>query len=179
MIKLIFLLTYNFIRFQSRKILSPNRVHVHYIQRISPCCSIKSFDNGQLVLGKNCEASSGCDFQIHGNGVLKIGDGVYFNRYCMISAHQQVAIGNHCIFGPGVKVFDNNHKYDPERGVVNGLKTDEIVIGNNCWIASDVVILKGVHIGDNTVIGAGCVIYHDIPSKSVVINNQDLKIRTL
>ncbi len=179
MIKSVFLVIYNLLRFQIRKLFSFNSMDIHYIQRISPFCSIQLFNNGQFIMGRNCEAAAGCNFQVHSNGILKIGNGVYFNHYCMISAHQKVAIGNHCIFGPGVKIFDNNHRFNSEHGVINGLKTEEIVIGNNCWIASDVIILKGVHIGDYSVIGAGCIVYQDIPAKSVVINKQNLQIKPL
>lgn len=52
-----------------------------------------------------------------------------------------------------------------------------VVIGKHCWIASNVTILKGVHIGDNSVIGAGCVVYKDVPDNTVVVNKQDLEYR--
>ena len=52
-------------------------------------------------------------------------------------------------------------------------------IGNNCWICTNAVILKGVEIGDNSVIGAGCVIYRDIPANSVVKSNGGITIESL
>ncbi|WP_455667719.1 DapH/DapD/GlmU-related protein [Phocaeicola sp.] len=48
------------------------------------------------------------------------------------------------------------------------------MIGSHCWIDSNVVILKGVTMGDNVVIGAGCVIYKDVPSNTVVMNRHNL-----
>ena len=51
--------------------------------------------------------------------------------------------------------------------------------GNNCWICTNAVILKGVEIGDNSVIGAGCVIYRDIPANSVVKSNGSITIESL
>lgn len=53
-----------------------------------------------------------------------------------------------------------------------GYTTAPIHICNNYWIGSNVVILKGVNIGDNVVIGAGCVISTDIPSNSICRNKQ-------
>lgn len=52
-------------------------------------------------------------------------------------------------------------------------------VGNNCWICTNAVILKGVEIGDNSVIGAGCVIHHDIPANSVVKSNGGITIESL
>ncbi len=58
-------------------------------------------------------------------------------------------------------------------------KGASIKIGNNCWICTNAVILKGVEIGDNSVIGAGCVIYRDIPANSVVKSNGGITIESL
>ncbi len=128
-------------------------------------------------MGKNCEFAAYCDFEVHGDGVLEIGDGTYFNRYCMISAHERVVVGKHCMFGPGVKIFDNNHQYSPETGVSGQLNTAPIFIGDNSWVASDAIILKGAHIGKNCVIGAGCIVRGDVPDGSRVVNRQDVEIR--
>ena len=142
--------------------------NVHWIQRISPFCSLKIFRHGQMVIGRNCQFESGCDLQVHENGKLIVGRRVYMNRYCMVSVHGFVEIGDNSIFGPGVKIFDNNHKFNYEAGVSSQLSVGRIMIGRNCWIASNVIILKGAEIGDNCVIGAGCIIKEKIPSGSIV-----------
>lgn len=126
---------------------------------------------------RNCEFAAYCDFEAHGDGVLEIGEGTYFNRYCMISAHEHVTVGKHCMFGPGVKIFDNNHKHSPKTGVSSQLNTAPIFIGDNSWVASDAIILKGAYIGKNCVIGAGCIVRGTVPDGSVVTNKQELMIR--
>ena len=60
-----------------------------------------------------------------------------------------------------------------------GYSTSRVKIGNNCWICTNTVILKGVEIGDNSVIGAGCIIYRDIPANSVVKNNGGITVESL
>lgn len=62
-----------------------------------------------------------------------------------------------------------------------GYSSEKIVIGNHCWIGSNAVILKGVHIGDNSVIGAGCIISTDVPKNTIVkvSNNNLIKIRII
>lgn len=176
MIKTIVLFTYNFLRIACLKLVHGTHADIHWLQRISPLCSLKIFDKGTLKIGRNTEFATYCDHEVHGKGKLIIGDGVYMNRYCMISAHEEVTIGDHCLFGPGVRVFDNNHKFSPKNGVSTDLSTAPIHIGKNCWIASNVIILKGSTIGDNCVIGAGCIIHGDIPTGSVVKCKQDLII---
>lgn len=177
MIRSILLIIYNILRIVVNKLTHWGQFEVHWLQRISPLCALKVFQQGVLRVGRNCEFAAYCDFEVHGKGVLEIGEGTYFNHYCMISAHERVTIGEHCMFGPGVKIFDNNHVHSPECGVSGSLTTGAISIGDNSWIASDAIILKGTHIGKNCVIGAGCVVRGEIPDGSVVVNKQDMIIR--
>lgn len=173
MIKTILLFLYNIIRIFFLKCFYGRRIQIHWMQRISPLCSLKVFDKGTLHIGRNTEFAPYCDFQVHGNGVLTIGDGVYLNRYCMISAHNSVSIGDGCFFGPGVRIFDNNHKFTAESGVSSELNTAPITIGNHCWIASNVIILKGAKIGNNCVIGAGCIVSGEIPDGTLLKCKQE------
>lgn len=171
------LIQYNLLRILINKIFCPCRFKLHWIQRISPLCALKVFNQGIIRVGRNCEFAAYCDFEAHGDGVLEIGEGTYFNRYCMISAHERVTVGKRCMFGPGVKIFDNNHQYSPESGVSSQLNTAPVFIGDNSWIASNAIILKGAHIGKNCVIGAGCIVRGTIPDGRVVVNRQDVIIK--
>lgn len=176
MIHACFLVVYNVIRIAINKLAHWGKFDVHWIQRISPLCALKIFRQGKMRVERNCEFAAYCDFEVHDEGVLEIGEGTYFNRYCMISAHEHVTIGKHCMFGPGVKIFDNNHKHSQETGVSSELNKSPIFIGDNSWIASDVIILKGTNIGKNCVIGAGCIVRGVIPGGSVVKTERKLTI---
>lgn len=176
MTKTLFLILYNILRFLLYKIRYGNRYRASAIQRISPFCALKIFDHGTMEIGRNTELAHGCDIEVHGKGILIIGDGTYMNRYCMVSAHCCVRIGCHCMFGPGVKIFDNNHKFSREKGVSSELKSSPVSIGDRCWIASDVIILKGTTIGNNCVIGAGCVVSGNFADGTIVKLKQDLSI---
>ncbi len=147
------------------------------IERISLRADVRLYGKGAVELGHNIEIAPGCELLVHGHGRLVVGDRTYMNRYCMVSCHDSVRIGANCMFGPGVKIFDNNHRFSKEHGVSTELSTAPISIGDNCWLASDVIVLKGSTIGDNCVIGAGCVISGDIPAGSVVrqIPNQTIE----
>ena len=172
MIFTLFLIIYNFCRIAINKVMNPVGFKVNWIQRISPMCSLKIYGDGTIVIGRNCEFAPYCDFEVHGKGRIEIGDKTYFNRFCMISSHERVKVGRGCMFGPGVKIFDNNHKYSPSHGVCSDLTTGTIEIGDRTWIGSNVIILKGSKIGSNCVIGAGCVVRGIVPDGKVLVNRQ-------
>lgn len=179
MIRLYILLLANVIRHIFNKLRYGARYSSGWVERISPKATLSLFGKSTIRLGHNIELARYVDVQVHGQGRLTIGDRVYMNSSCMISCHGIVSIGNGCMFGPGVKIFDNNHRFARCKGVSTDLSVGSVNIGNNCWIASDAVLLKGADIGDNCVIGAGCVINSEIPANSIVRNNQNISIEPL
>ena len=79
------------------------------------------------------------------------------------------------IFGENVKIYDHNHRFNQLKELrKQGFSNGSVVIGERCWISSNVTILKGTEIGNNCVIGAGCVISGKIPDDTIVKLNQDL-----
>lgn len=174
MIRTVFILLYNLIRNIIYRIRYKSRYRACAVERISPGASVRLYGRSKCRFGRNIELAPGVDIQTHGNGSLDIGERTYMNRQCMISCHNRVSIGAGCMFGPGVRIFDNNHKFSKDGGVSCALNTGEIIVGNNCWIASDVILLKGTHIGDNCVIGAGCIIDGAIPPSTIVRQKQHL-----
>lgn len=170
LISLLSLLRLLFIKYFLRR-----NIRFHFIQSHSPFISIKMKNCSHLVLGKNVQISSGCDIHLDNNATIDIGQRTYFNKRCILSSHNKISIGSNCLFGPDVKIYDNNHVYEYGKGVVPGQhKSFPITIGNNCWIAANVVILKGSTIGDNCIIGTGCIIKGNIPSNSITTLKQTL-----
>jgi acetyltransferase-like isoleucine patch superfamily enzyme len=95
-----------------------------------------------------------------------------------------VTIGDDCLIGGGVRIQDTDgHPLDPvlrRQGMaVPSDNVRPVVIGNNVWIAPRAVILKGVTIGENSVVGTGTVVTHDVPSNTVVAGNPARVIRSL
>ena len=116
----------------------------------------------------------------HGAKII-IGKNCFFNHGCSLAALDGIKIGDGCLFGENVKVYDHNHHFS-QAGVPikkQGYAHDKITIGDQCWICSNVTILKGVHIGDNCVIGAGCVVSGNIPDDSIVMANRKLSIEKI
>lgn len=133
----------------------------------------------KVLIRRHCRVRN--DFQIYigNNGTLSIDENCFFNNRCSINCLGKIIIGSHNQFGENVLMYDHNHQYQDTRQLISdqGYQVGSIIIGNNCWIGSNVVILKDVAIGDNVVIGAGCVIHKSIPANSVVMNQQDLLIK--
>ena len=109
---------------------------------------------------------------------IKVGHNVFFNRGCSINCLEYVEIGDNCIFGENVKIYDQNHRFKDRDEIIRnqGYSVSPVIIKEGCWICTNAVILKGVTIGEHSVIGAGCVIDKDIPAFSVVKNIASLQI---
>lgn len=170
------LLGCNIFRKLFAKIRFGKRYQGAWIERISNSVTMRLFDKGKISLGYNLNLDKYVDILVSEKGELEIGDRTYMNRYCMISCHGKISIGKNCMFGPSVYIFDNNHKFEKDKGVKSELSVGEISIGDNCWLASNVVVLKGAKIGKNCVIGAGCVIDGEIPDNTLVKRENNLKL---
>lgn len=168
MINLLYTVLRNLVFNTIRKVKYGHRYRFDKIERFAHSVNINLYVKGECQLGRNIELAKDVDIQVHGNGCLSIGAGTYMNRFCMISCHGRVSIGEGCMFGPSVKIFDNNHKFNSGEGVLSDLSIGEISVGDHCWIASNVILLKGARIGNNCVIGAGCIINKAIPDNSIV-----------
>lgn len=144
-------------------------VNFHYLQSHSLSSEIKVNKKAKLVLAKNTQLSADCDIFLGKGALIEIGERTFFNKRCMVSAHKEIIIGRNCLFGPDVKIYDNNHVIKAGAGVVHGEHSSKaIYIGNNCWLASNVVVLAGATIEDNCVIGAGVIIKGHVPANSIV-----------
>lgn len=114
------------------------------------------------------------------DGMINISNGVFFNHDCSLTSNgASITIGEGSIFGEGVKIYDHNHCYkDTSRPIKDqGYTSAPVVVGRHCWICSNVVILRGVTIGDNAVVGANCVVYQDVPDNTILMNGQNLITR--
>ena len=108
-------------------------------------------------------------------GELSIGEGFFMNRNGSINCRYKISIGEYCLIGENVHIYDHNHVFiDKKKPLANqGFKKKAVKIGDHVWIGTSVTILAGVEIGDNVVIGANCLIYKDIPSNTIVKNKTE------
>lgn len=132
----------------------------------------------QIKFGRKVTFRNYFTVYIGKGATIEIGDNTFFNHGCSLNSLQSIKIGKDCLFGENVKIYDHNHKFREKISRVSdqGFKTSPVVIGDNCWICSNVVILRGVKVGNHCIIGAGCVVNRDVPSGSIVQCNQNLNI---
>lgn len=116
-----------------------------------------------------------CDYGFH----IETGKNFFANYNCTIIDVARVTIGDNCQFAPNVSVYTAGHPVHPDSR--NSLYEYGIgvSIGDNVWIGGSTVILPGVHIGSNTVIGAGSVVTKDIPDWVVAAGNPCKVIRKI
>ncbi len=111
------------------------------------------------------------DFRCEFGKNISIGNDVYINFGCVILDCGQVRIGSGTLIGPNVGLFSGNHTTDAGERAAGGLIPKPITIGNRVWICGNVSVVPGVSIGDDTIIGAGSVVTHDIPSGVIAAGN--------
>ncbi|MCC8073069.1 MAG: sugar O-acetyltransferase [Clostridiales bacterium] len=98
-----------------------------------------------------------------------IGENVFINCGCHFQDQGGIYIGDNALIGSYVVMATINHSLSPENRADN--HPSPIHIGKNVWIGSGAIILPGVTIGDNTVVGAGSIVTKDLPANVVAVGN--------
>jgi acetyltransferase-like isoleucine patch superfamily enzyme len=147
----------------------------------------------QLVLGNHVILGK-VVFHVHERGALRVGDYSALSGV-RIECAERVEIGRYCQVSYNVEIHDNNsHPVEPDarREQIVGVHHDKarfgsiylsdtspVRIGDNVWIGHDVIILKGVHIGDNAIVATGSVVTRDVPAHVIAAGNPARVVRVL
>lgn len=107
---------------------------------------------------------------------IALGDDVFIGNGCTFSAARLISVGSHCLISAGVRISDNDgHPVAAERRLAGEAISAEAVapvfLEENVWIGAEAIILKGVRIGRNAIVGAGAVVTDDVPADTVVGGN--------
>ncbi len=111
---------------------------------------------------------------LHANWAGKhvhFGKGVYANFNLTLVDDTHIYIGDYTMLGPNVVIATAGHPILPELRPLAYQYNMPVHIGKNCWLGAGVIVLPGVTIGDNAVIGAGSVVTKDIPANVVAVGN--------
>lgn len=130
------------------------------------------------------ECGEGCYIELPfranwGGKNLHLGNNVYINFNLTIVDDGQIYIGNKVMIGPNVTIATANHPLEPELREKQLQYNLDVHIEDNVWIGANAVIVPGVTIGKNSVIGAGSVVTKDIPENSVAVGNPCKVIKKL
>ena len=121
-------------------------------------------------IGEGCYIEPPLHSNMGGHHV-HFGKNVYANYNLTLVDDTHIYVGDCTMFGPNVTIATAGHPIDPtlrQRGLQYNMP---VRIGRNCWLGAGVIVMPGVTIGDNTVIGAGSVVTKDIPSGVVAVGN--------
>lgn len=102
---------------------------------------------------------------------VHLGNNVYTNFNLTLVDDTHIYIGDCTMIGPNVTIATAGHPIEPglrSRGLQYNMP---VHIGKNCWLGAGVIVMPGVTIGDNTVIGAGSIVTRDIPANVVAVGN--------
>ncbi len=121
-------------------------------------------------IGKMCYIEPPFRSNFGGKNV-HFGDGVYANFNLTLVDDTDIFVGSNTMLGPNVVLATAGHPILPTLRKYSLQYNLPIHIGKNCWLGAGAIVLPGVTIGDNTVIGAGSVVTKDIPSNVVAVGN--------
>lgn len=146
--------------------------HIHPLNREERQAAIGELLGGT---GKNCvvEQPLFCTYGYN----TKVGDNFFLNVNCKLMDSGKITIGDNVFIAPNVCIITEEHAMDTAQRIQGLEYTHPVTIGDNVWICAGVIVLPGVTIGANSVIGAGSVVTKDIPPDSLAVGNPCKVIR--
>jgi maltose O-acetyltransferase len=130
---------------------------------------------GHIGQGSTIQPPFYCTYGRH----TYIGDHVYLNWSCVIIDNNEVRIGDHVMVGPSVQIYTAAHPLEVEARNQGWEVARPIVIEDNVWLGGGAILLPGVTIGRNAVVGAGAVVSRSVPAGTVVAGNPARVIREI
>ncbi len=166
-----------FLKTSLLKIFHPKGFKGIQLAQISPHTEI-TLEKGSLRIGHGFKMRDGAKIRVRKDAVCTIGNNTSVNSNNIIVCRESITIGDGVELSPGVQIYDHDHDFRAEGGIhENKYKTAPVVIGNNVWVGANSIILRGTTIGDNCVIGAGCVVKGDYPSNTVIIQKRVTEVK--
>jgi len=145
------------------------RLQLDGIAFILPGARLEVGRSARLRLGRWCWIGNGTKLRAH-EGSVSIGAKSVIGQECTITCYKQIAIGRECMIADRTMLIDFDHVIDDVELPIRkqGIRKQAVEIGNNVWIGYGACVLRGVSVGDNSVIGAGAVVAADVPPNAVL-----------
>ena len=147
-----------------------------------------------LKFGVHCSCYAGCSFSIGVKGSCTVGDYTMLNGV-LVMAEERIEIGSYCMFSWNIGIADSDfHPIDPAQRRIDAMAlapfmegrparpvvgTSPVIIKDNVWVGMNAVILKGVTIGENSIVAAGAVVTKSVPANVIVAGNPAVVVKKL
>ena len=156
-------------RYVLLKLRHRGRLQTDGICFICPGVQLEIGRDATLAVGRWAWIGHGCKIRVH-EGEVSIGAKSVLGQECTISAYQHVSIGRECIVADRVMLIDFDHGVvEVERPIrKQGIYKRDVRVGHNVWIGYGACILRGVSVGDNSIVGTSSVVTKDVPDNAVV-----------
>lgn len=128
-------------------------------------------DNNHIIAEEGSKLDGPCKIKLEGNSTLYIGRNSGIRGVTFVAKDANITVGRNCMFSYDVIVRNNDfHKVlDADGNITNGAQ--DIVVGDHVWLCDRSTILKGVTIGENSILAFGAVVTKDCPPNSIMAGN--------
>jgi acetyltransferase-like isoleucine patch superfamily enzyme len=156
-------------RFLLLKLRYRGRLQTDGLCFICPHVQLEIGRRATLRVGRWAWIGHGSKIRVH-EGEVSIGAKTVIGQDCTISAFQHVSIGRECILADRVMLIDFDHGVtEVDRPIrLQGIYKRDVHVGHNVWIGYGACVLRGVKVGDNSVIGTSAVLTKEVPENAVV-----------
>ena len=156
-------------RYALLKLRYGRRLQTDGICFVCPGVHLEIGRRATLRIGRWAWIGDGSKIRVH-EGEVSIGAKTVMGQECTISAYQHVEIGRECIVADRVMLIDFDHGVvEVERPIrLQGIYKRDVRVGHNVWIGYGACILRGVTVGDNSIVGTNTVVTRDVPENAVV-----------
>jgi acetyltransferase-like isoleucine patch superfamily enzyme len=156
-------------RFLLLKLRHRKRLRTDGICFICPGVKLEIGPDAALEIGRWAWIGHGSKIRVH-EGEVRIGAKTVMGQECTISAYRHVSIGRECIIADRVMLIDFDHGVvEVDRPIrQQGIYKRDVRVGHNVWIGYGACVLRGVSIGDNSVVGTSSVVTKEVPPNTIV-----------
>lgn len=154
------------------RILRFNNIRYNVLSYVHRKARIITY-SGKIRIGKS-HICDNTEIMADG-GTIVISDKCFINRNCTVCSHSFIVIGEGTTIGPNVCIYDHDHDVKIRGNYI----CSDVIIGSRVWIGANSTILKGVKIGDNSIVAAGSVVTNDVLPNTIVAGVPAKTIRVL
>jgi len=138
---------------------------------------LRNRENGKIIFRKNVTIENCCRFVAARDGVLEIGEGSIVTAFVIMNGGADLIIGKQCIIGPRSSINANDHCFSSSKPIrEQGFVHHPVIIEDDCWLAANVAICKGVRLKKGSVVGANAVVTSDTEPYSINVGVPSKKI---